>query len=273
MFSFRKKVGNALSWRGASRAAPSRSRRRDATSSTGAISPRLILKAPSRCSSAWAVFGAPRRRSGTSRASGSPPSAIPAAPPPIRPMRKCARVAPGKTRSFSSSTIPKKLPFDELLRVFWEGHDPTQGMRQGNDVGTQYRSAIYATTPEQIAAVEASRNAYEKRARGGRATARSRRKSRRPAPSTSPRTITSNISPRTRMAIADMAAPASPARSEPASCPDRSRIWSGFQAGKTAPEMPSKAPGTSSSHKSLSGSTGPGSSSRPFGTLEKPERR
>jgi peptide-methionine (S)-S-oxide reductase len=58
---------------------------------------------------------------------------------------------------------PKKLPFDELLRVFWEGHDPTQGMRQGNDVGTQYRSAIYATTPEQIAAAEASRQAYEKR--------------------------------------------------------------------------------------------------------------
>jgi peptide-methionine (S)-S-oxide reductase len=55
---------------------------------------------------------------------------------------------------------PKKLPFEELLRVFWEGHDPTQGMRQGNDVGTQYRSAIYATTPEQIAAAEASRNDY-----------------------------------------------------------------------------------------------------------------
>jgi peptide-methionine (S)-S-oxide reductase len=62
---------------------------------------------------------------------------------------------------------PKKLPFEELLRVFWEGHDPTQGMRQGNDVGTQYRSAIYATTPEQIAAAEASRNAYEKRLEAG----------------------------------------------------------------------------------------------------------
>ena len=58
---------------------------------------------------------------------------------------------------------PKKLPFEELLRLFWEGHDPTQGMRQGNDVGTQYRSAIYATTPEQIAAAEASRKAYERR--------------------------------------------------------------------------------------------------------------
>ncbi|MBV9052002.1 MAG: peptide-methionine (S)-S-oxide reductase MsrA [Hyphomicrobiales bacterium] len=58
---------------------------------------------------------------------------------------------------------PKRLSFEELLRIFWEGHDPTQGMRQGNDVGTQYRSAIYTTTPEQMAAAEASRTAYEKR--------------------------------------------------------------------------------------------------------------
>jgi peptide-methionine (S)-S-oxide reductase len=43
-----------------------------------------------------------------------------------------------------------------MLKIFWEGHDPTQGMRQGNDVGTQYRSAIYATTPEQLAQAEAS---------------------------------------------------------------------------------------------------------------------
>jgi peptide-methionine (S)-S-oxide reductase len=58
---------------------------------------------------------------------------------------------------------PAKLSFDELLRIFWEGHDPTQGMRQGNDVGTQYRSAIYCTTPGQIAAAEASRRNYEER--------------------------------------------------------------------------------------------------------------
>jgi peptide-methionine (S)-S-oxide reductase len=58
---------------------------------------------------------------------------------------------------------PAKLSFDELLRIFWEGHDPTQGMRQGNDVGTQYRSAIYCTTPGQIAAAEASRKNYEER--------------------------------------------------------------------------------------------------------------
>jgi peptide-methionine (S)-S-oxide reductase len=58
---------------------------------------------------------------------------------------------------------PAKTSYDELLKIFWEGHDPTQGMRQGNDVGTQYRSAIYATTDEQLAAAEASRDAYAKR--------------------------------------------------------------------------------------------------------------
>jgi peptide-methionine (S)-S-oxide reductase len=49
-----------------------------------------------------------------------------------------------------------------MLRVFWENHDPTQGMRQGNDVGTQYRSAIYTYSPEQRKAAETSRDAYQK---------------------------------------------------------------------------------------------------------------
>jgi peptide-methionine (S)-S-oxide reductase len=56
---------------------------------------------------------------------------------------------------------PEVISYDALLRVFWESHDPTQGMRQGNDVGTQYRSAIYTTTPEQHAAALASRDAYQ----------------------------------------------------------------------------------------------------------------
>lgn len=55
---------------------------------------------------------------------------------------------------------PKVLPFQTLLKTFWEAHDPTQGFRQGNDIGTQYRSAIYTTTPEQQAAALASRDAY-----------------------------------------------------------------------------------------------------------------
>lgn len=55
---------------------------------------------------------------------------------------------------------PKRISYDDLLKVFWEEHDPTQGMRQGNDVGTTYRSAIYWTTDEQRANAEASRDMY-----------------------------------------------------------------------------------------------------------------
>jgi peptide-methionine (S)-S-oxide reductase len=57
---------------------------------------------------------------------------------------------------------PGVISYDELLKLFWEHHDPTQGMRQGNDVGTQYRSAIYWYTDEQRAAAEASLVAYQK---------------------------------------------------------------------------------------------------------------
>ncbi|HLY57932.1 MAG TPA: peptide-methionine (S)-S-oxide reductase MsrA [Stellaceae bacterium] len=58
---------------------------------------------------------------------------------------------------------PSEISYEDLLRTFWENHDPTQGMRQGNDIGTQYRSAIYATTPEQQAQAEASKAAYQRR--------------------------------------------------------------------------------------------------------------
>ncbi|OSZ62419.1 peptide-methionine (S)-S-oxide reductase [Streptomyces pharetrae CZA14] len=57
---------------------------------------------------------------------------------------------------------PAVISYDSLLKTFWESHDPTQGFRQGNDVGTQYRSAIYTHTPEQAATAEASREAYQK---------------------------------------------------------------------------------------------------------------
>jgi peptide-methionine (S)-S-oxide reductase len=57
---------------------------------------------------------------------------------------------------------PVKVSYDELLKVFWENHDPTQGMRQGNDVGTQYRSGIYVFDEAQRAAAEASKAAYQK---------------------------------------------------------------------------------------------------------------
>jgi peptide-methionine (S)-S-oxide reductase len=57
---------------------------------------------------------------------------------------------------------PKTIRYEELLKVFWENHDPTQGMRQGNDVGTQYRSGIYYANDEQRQAAEASRDMYQK---------------------------------------------------------------------------------------------------------------
>jgi peptide-methionine (S)-S-oxide reductase len=61
---------------------------------------------------------------------------------------------------------PKKISYESLLKTFWESHDPTQGMRQGNDVGTQYRSGIYTFTPEQKKAAEASKAMYEQAIKG-----------------------------------------------------------------------------------------------------------
>ena len=58
---------------------------------------------------------------------------------------------------------PKQTSYAALLTIFWENHDPTQGMRQGNDVGTQYRSAIYCHSPEQMRAALASRDAFQDR--------------------------------------------------------------------------------------------------------------
>ncbi|MBW4699985.1 MAG: peptide-methionine (S)-S-oxide reductase MsrA [Aphanocapsa lilacina HA4352-LM1] len=58
---------------------------------------------------------------------------------------------------------PKAISYERLLQIFWENHDPTQGMRQGNDAGSQYRSGIYCYTPEQKQTAEASREAYQQR--------------------------------------------------------------------------------------------------------------
>ena len=68
----------------------------------------------------------------------------------------------GHTEAVLVAFDPKRVSYGDLLKIFWESHDPTQGMRQGNDAGTQYRSAIYATKPEQKARAEESRLAYGK---------------------------------------------------------------------------------------------------------------
>jgi peptide-methionine (S)-S-oxide reductase len=74
----------------------------------------------------------------------------------------------GHTETVLVAYDPQKLPHDELLRRFWEAHDPTQGYRQGNDVGTQYRSAVFTTTDEQAAAATATRDEFQPRlARSG----------------------------------------------------------------------------------------------------------
>ena len=69
----------------------------------------------------------------------------------------------GHTEAVLVAYDPTKISYETLLATFWEDHDPTQGMRQGNDVGTQYRSAIYTDGADQAAAAKASRDMYQER--------------------------------------------------------------------------------------------------------------
>ncbi len=67
----------------------------------------------------------------------------------------------GHTEAVGIVFDPDVISYEQILKVFWEGHDPTQGMRQGNDVGSQYRSAVFATNEQQVAAIEATRATFQ----------------------------------------------------------------------------------------------------------------
>ena len=133
------------------------------------------------------------------------------------------RARPATPRPCSSCSIRSRRATSEILRLFWENHDPTQGMRQGNDVGTQYRSAVYWTSDAQREAAEASRGDVP----GG---ARARRLRRDHDRDRAGRAVllrrgrtTSSTSRRTRTATAGSAAPAWPARW---GCSRRRSAWS-----------------------------------------------
>ena len=124
--------------------------------------------ASSRRCSGWAASGAPSACSG--RLPGVYSTAVGYAAG-MTPNPTYEEVCSGHTGHNEVVMVwfdPKKTSYETLLKVFWEGHDPTQGMRQGNDVGTQYRSGIYTFSPEQKKAAEASRGRIPERARQAR---------------------------------------------------------------------------------------------------------
>ena len=194
--------------RGAARPCPSvRSRFPSATSCSARRSSRRSPKGSSRSCSAWAASGAPSASSGQRRRRLHDRGRLRGRHHArTRRTKRCARGRTGHTEVVLVVFDPKVTSIDEMLRVFWENHDPTQGMRQGNDVGTQYRSGIYTFDDGAGAGGRGvARDVPGAAARGGLRRDHHRDRAAR-RPSTTPRTTTSSTSPRTRAATAGSAA-------------------------------------------------------------------
>ena len=188
-----------------------RSRTRTRCSATR--SRRRSPRASSRPSSAWAASGAPSASSGS--APGVYTTAVGYAGG-FTPNPTYEEVCSGRTGHTEAVLVvfdPQQTSYDEILRLFWENHDPTQGMRQGNDVG---HAVPVGDLHDRRGAARRCRGVARALPGGageGRATARSRPRSPRPGRSTTPSPTTSSTSRRTRTATAGSAAPASPAPS------------------------------------------------------------
>ena len=194
------------------------------TRSTATASSRRSPRGCRRPSSAPAASGAWRRSSGRRPGVYSTAVGYAGGYTPNPTYEEVCSARTGHTEVVLVVFDPAVISYEQLLKVFWEDHDPTQGMRQGNDIGTQYRSAIYVRPPEQEAAAPASRDALPGAADARPATARSPPRSRRSASSSTPRTTTSSTSTRCPAATARSTRPASPARwACPACDPARSR--------------------------------------------------
>ena len=179
--------------------------------------PAEAARSPTACrppSSAWAASGAPSACSGRRTASTRPPSATRAATRPTRPTRRPAPARPATPRPSWSCSTPRKITYEEILKLFWESHDPTQahapGQRRRHPVPL---GDLHHHRPSRLAAVEATKAAFGERLKGAGYGEITTEIAAARTSSTTPRTTTSSTWRRCRTATAASAAPASAARS------------------------------------------------------------